>query len=138
LCSSVGFLFLRAPDLAMAQLVVEVVLVVFLVKATLTRKNGVVNGGKNRLKIMVVLSVITAFVAAGYYIIQGSPIFGKPLFRISQTYLSEQGALGGVTNVVAAVMLDYRVLDTVGAMIVFFAAVIGVLAIAENSGESKP
>jgi hypothetical protein len=40
--------------------------------------------------------------------------------------------------VVAAVMLDYRVLDTVGAMIVFFAAVIGVLAIAENSGESKP
>ncbi len=137
LCSSVGFLFLRAPDLAMAQLVVEIVLVVFLIRATLGGKNTSANGGKNKLKILVVLGFIAAFVAAGYYIIQGSPIFGKPLFRISQTYISEQGVLGGVTNVVAGIMLDYRVLDTVGAMIVFFAAVIGVLAIAENNGDHK-
>lgn len=132
LCLSAAFLLLKAPDLAMTQLIVEIVLIIILVRATGFTDSRAPKVQRDYGIIFSVLGGLSVFLLAAGYLIAKLPIFGKPLMRISRTYLIETLSQTKAANIVAAITLDYRVFDTFLAMISLFAAVIAIMTISRK------
>ncbi|MFH1283174.1 MAG: hydrogen gas-evolving membrane-bound hydrogenase subunit E [bacterium] len=137
LALSVAFLILQAPDLAIAQLVVEIIVVVILIRATVRRDDTTLVGTKEWIPgiIGVVFSVVFLFVA--YLAIKELPSFGDPIMRVSENYLIKGLQATGAANLVTAVLLDFRAFDTLGEATILFCAVIGVLAVVRRVGRKK-
>ena len=136
-CLSAEFLLLKAPDLAMAQLIVEIVLIIFLIRATWTSDARSVNGKREYGFFVCVIAGIFMFLSQAAYVIENIPIFGKPLMRISRTYLSEAIVQTKTYNVVSAITLGYRSFDTFLAMLGLFSAVIAIMAISRKMDDQK-
>ncbi|MDH5662085.1 MAG: DUF4040 domain-containing protein [Elusimicrobiota bacterium] len=134
---SVAFLILKAPDLAITQLVVEILCLIILIRATIKRDIPPVNRRKEVMGSIIVLLFIGGFLFFAYRALQDLPSFGHPIMRVSQNYLAEGLKKTGATNLVASVILDFRAYDTLGEATVLFTAVIGVLAILRRIGRKK-
>ncbi|MBU1043521.1 MAG: DUF4040 domain-containing protein [Candidatus Omnitrophica bacterium] len=137
LCLSAAFLLLKAPDLAMTQLIVEIVLVIILVRATIFTDSRVQQTKRNYANFIAVLISISFFLGASGYVIAKLPIFGKPLMRISRTYLSEALSQASVNNVVAAITLDYRIFDTFLALVALFTCLIAIMALSRAKSKEQ-
>jgi multisubunit Na+/H+ antiporter MnhB subunit len=133
LCLSAAFLILKAPDLAMAQLIVEIVLIILLIRATGKKDAKVFNGKREYGYFVCVIAGIFMFLSQAAYVIEKLPIFGKPLMRISRTYLTEALIETKAANVVSAITLGYRSFDTFLAMVCLFSAVIAIMAISAKA-----
>ncbi len=131
-CLSAAFLLLKAPDLAMTQLIVEIVLVIILVRATIYTDSRVHRTKRNYGIFVCVLISIVLFLGSAAYVIAKLPIFGKPLMRISRAYLSEAFYASNSGNVVAAITLDYRIFDTFVALVALFTAVIAIMTLSRK------
>jgi len=57
--------------------------------------------------------------------------------RVAQTFLTQGLKQTGATNLVSAIVLDYRAYDTLGEATILFTAVIGVLAVMRKVGRKK-
>ena len=57
--------------------------------------------------------------------------------KVAKVYLDQGLVKTGATNLVSAVILDYRAYDTLGEATILFAAVIGVLAVVRKVGRKK-
>ena len=134
---SMAFLVLKAPDVAIVQLVVEILCVILLIRATLRRDLPYTTKGGLFLHTIVVLIFIAVFLAFAIQCLKDLPEFGHPIMRVAQTYLNNGLANTGATNIVASVILDYRAYDTLGEATILFTAVIGVLAIMREIGRKK-
>jgi len=139
---SIAFLFLRAPDLAIVQIAVEVVLLIFLIRATIGR--DVIPGTGHihwaGLVIICLLSAglfVFAYHAFGSMKAFGSPIIADVQSAPSNKYLAEGLGQTGSANIVTAILLDYRAYDTLGEATVLFAAIIGALAVLRGTARSK-
>lgn len=134
---SVTFLLLKAPDLAIAQLVVEILCLVILIRATIDRDvyDRPVPG--ERARSLIVAVCIGAFLVAAFSALGDLAAFGQPLLRVSGRYLAEGLVKTGAANLVASVVLDYRAYDTLGEATVLFAAVVGALAVLRRRGREK-
>ncbi len=131
------FLVLKAPDLAITQLVVEVLCLIILIRATIRRDLPFSTSGRWCFNALVTVIFIIVFLALSYIAFKDLPEFGYPIMRVANVYL-EQGLLKtGATNLVSAVILDYRAYDTLGEATILFAAVIGVLAVVRKVGRKK-
>ncbi len=131
------FLVLKAPDLAITQLVVEVLCLIILIRATIRRDLPFSTSGRWFFNTLVTVIFIIVFLALSYIAFKDLPEFGYPIMRVANVYL-EQGLLKtGATNLVSAVILDYRAYDTLGEATILFAAVIGVLAVVRKVGRKK-
>ncbi|MFH1459058.1 MAG: hydrogenase subunit MbhD domain-containing protein [Candidatus Omnitrophota bacterium] len=135
LCLSVGFLLLKAPDLAITQLIVEIVLVTILLRATLTQDQHCFKNKRDFYKLFLVILLISLFLSAAYVVINDLPIFGKPLMRASETYLMQELKNKKVTNLVCLINLKYMILDTFGAMVTLFSCVISVILLSRKNPE---
>jgi multicomponent Na+:H+ antiporter subunit A len=62
------------------------------------------------------------------------PPFGHPLPTASTEIINTALAKTGSPNVVAAILLDFRVYDTLGILAVIFCAVLGVQAVLRKKG----
>ncbi|MBN2533471.1 MAG: DUF4040 domain-containing protein [Spirochaetales bacterium] len=131
---SISFLFLAAPDLAIVQIAVEVLLLIFLIRATLGREivseKGAVTIPLRLLSIFIVL-VILGF---GIIAFRNLPEFGKPVFSLvpeapSNSYIQHGLKETGSANIITAVILDYRGYDTLGEATVLFTSLLGALVI---------
>jgi multisubunit Na+/H+ antiporter MnhB subunit len=134
LAQSLGFLVLKAPDLAIVQLVVEILSLVILLRATIHR--GVLGSPerRDRFPTFVALALCAIILAAAYPVLHALPAFGDPLMNVSRNYI-EKGVTGtGAANLVSSVVLDYRAYDTLGEAVVLFTAVIGALAVLRTVG----
>ena len=129
ICLSICFIMLKAPDLAMTQLIVEIMLVIILIRATISKDIRFTTGKREYGIFFVVFVGIFVFIKFADKVIDNLPIFGKPLLWVSQVYIAEAIKVNGIVNIVSKISLDYRLFDTFGAMMGLFAAVIGVLAI---------
>lgn len=138
LALSIVFLILKAPDLAITQLVVEILCLIILIRATLKRDLPFSTSGRWFLNTFITVCFIAAFLIVAARALRDLPPFGYPIMRVAGTYLKEGVAQTGATNIVAAIILDYRAYDTLGEATVLFTAVIGVLAIARKIGRKKP
>ncbi len=134
---SVAFLILKAPDLAITQLVVEILCLILLIRATIKRDIPSLNRGTDYARLISALIFVLVFLYFGYFALKGLPPFGKPYLNVSQTYLNEGLKRTGAANLVAAVILDFRGYDTFGEATVLFTAVIGVIVVLRKIGRIK-
>ncbi len=131
---SLAFLFLKAPDLAITQLVVEILCLIILIRATLRRDLPFSTSGRWYFNTTVTFVFLGAFLFLSYFILKELPSFGQPLMRVSEFYLNQGKNLTKATNLVTSIILNFRAYDTLGEATVLFTAVIGVLAVVRKIG----
>ena len=132
--ASIMFLFLRAPDIAITQIVVEVLGLIILIRACLSRELTFISGPREFFGVVVSAVIIFVIFLAGMKVLGTLPDFGAAIFAeapaaASQTYISQGLAKTGAANLVASVILDFRAYDTLGEATVLFTAIIGATAI---------
>jgi len=131
---SLMFLFLRAPDIAITQVVVEVLGLIILIRATIARDVTLISGDREFFGTVVSVVILFVIFLAGMQVFATLPQFGAPIFArlpqaASQAYVREGLSDTGATNVVTSVYLDYRAYDTLGEATVLFTAIVGATVI---------
>jgi len=134
---SIVFLILKAPDVAITQLVVEILCLIILIRATLKKDLPFSTSGRWVLNTVITIGFIAIFLIAAMKCLRELPEFGYPTMKVASTYLKEGLSETGATNLVGSVLLDYRAYDTLGEVTILFTAVIGVLAIVRRVGRKK-
>jgi multisubunit Na+/H+ antiporter MnhB subunit len=138
--ASIMFLFLRAPDIAITQIVVEVLGLIILIRACISRELIFISGPREFFAVVVSVVIVFAIFLAGIKILDTLPDFGKPAFvaaaenpkipePAAQDYIKDGLAETGAANLVASVILDFRAYDTLGEATVLFTAIIGATVI---------
>ena len=134
---SIVFLILKAPDVAITQLVVEILCLIILIRATLKKDLPFSTSGRWFLNTLITIVFIAAFLFVATKSLSELPEFGYPAMRVTDTYLEEGLYKTGAANLVSSVILDFRAYDTLGEATVLFTAVIGVLAIVRRIGRKE-
>ncbi len=137
LALSIVFLILKAPDVAITQLVVEILALIILIRATLKKDLPFSTTGRWFLNTLITACFIVLFMAVAMKCLKDLPEFGYPAMRVAKTYLAEGLPKTGAVNLVSSVILDFRAYDTLGEATILFTAVIGVLAIVRRIGRKK-
>jgi len=137
LALSITFLILKAPDVAITQLVVEILALIILIRATLKKDLPFSTTGRWFLNTFITIGFIGLFLIFALNALKDLPAFGYPIMRVAGTYLKQGLEATGATNLVASVILDYRAYDTLGEATILFTAVVGVLALMRKVGRKK-
>jgi multisubunit Na+/H+ antiporter MnhB subunit len=135
---SILFLMLGAPDIAITQVVVEVIVVTVLIRAAGKTGRTEPRGPRRDLAALAVGGV--ALVACLVFLLVGFaalPAFGSAPPPLAIWYLTHAPTMTGATNVVTAILLDYRAFDTLGEATVILCAIVGVLAILRRPAKSE-
>lgn len=137
---AIVFLLLQAPDLAIVQIVVEVLTVVFFAAVVLrtTSTDSTIARGPASIPVLP----LTAFAVFSILLLgvalralpEIAVFWGNPVMRVADEYIRTGLQRTGAANLVAAIILDFRGYDTLGEATVLFAAVIGVLVIVRRVG----
>lgn len=127
---SLMFLFLCAPDIAITQIVVEVLGLIILIRATISRDLTAISGEREFFGVVVSVAIIAVIFLAGIRVLDVLPRLGTPIFTLvpgaaSQTYIGQGLKLTGAANLVSGVILDFRAYDTLGETAVLFTSIIG-------------
>ncbi len=139
---SLMFLFLRAPDIAITQIVVEVLGLVILIRATISRDRTFITGDREFFGTVVSFVVILLIFLAGMQVFTTLPGFGSPAFTqlpgaASQTYLAQGQQKTGAANLVTSIILDFRAYDTLGEASVLFTSIIGATVILRKTARKE-
>jgi multisubunit Na+/H+ antiporter MnhB subunit len=139
--SSVAFLLLSAPDLALTQIVVEVLTLVILIRATIGREVRTVAGGRETLGMAFAGALVLLLLVFAVGVMSVLPEFGVPaISRVGDApaalYLERGLGETGSANIVTAVLLDFRAYDTLGEATVLFTAIVGAMALLRR--KSRP
>jgi len=139
---SIGFLFLGAPDIAITQLVVEILCLIILIRATISRDLTAVSGDREFFGLTVTIAAVLMVAIVGVTVFAEFPEFGVPVMdRIqeapSNVYLSQGLQKTGAANIVTAILLDFRAYDTLGEATVLFCAILGALTILRRKARKK-
>ncbi len=132
--ASLMFLFLRAPDIAITQIVVEVFGLIILIRACISRDLTFISGDREFFGTVVSIVIIFVIFLAGMKAFETLPDFGTAVFAqapeaASQAYIAEGLQKTGAANLVASVILDFRAYDTLGEATVLFTTIIGAIVI---------
>ena len=134
------FLILQAPDLAIVQIIIETLTLVILIAAVLktTRYDIVEPFGLRKIFLCGSgLIFIVIFLLAATKAFSDLPKFGNPVLRMAAYYIENGINLTGASNLVAAVILDFRGYDTLGEATVLFASVAGIVAVLRKVGRKQ-
>jgi len=134
---SITFLILKAPDVAITQLVVEILCLIILIRATLKKDIPFSTAGRWFLNTLITMCFVALFLTIAWRCFQDLPGFGYPIMHVARSYLDHGMLKTGATNIVSSVILDFRAYDTLGEATILFTAVIGVLAIVRRVGRKK-
>jgi len=134
---SLQFLLLKAPDLAITQLVVEILSLIILIKATVGTGIPIKKEKMSLAYLCFGVLFIVIFLGLGLKAVKELPAFGYPLMKMGSQYIAEAVKRTGATNIVAAIILDFRGYDTLGEATILFTSVIGVLAVLRKTGKIK-
>lgn len=134
---SMAFLVLKAPDLAIMQLVVEILSLIILIRATIHKDLPFSTSGRWVFNTISTLLFVVTFLWCARLAIGMLPAFGDPLMRVSSGYIAESRAVTGNENIISSITLNFRALDTLGEATALFCAIVGVLAIARRVSSSK-
>lgn len=131
---SMVFLILKAPDLAITQLVVEILCLIILIRATIKKDLPLIRDGRWFFNTVSTLLFIACFLLFAYFALKELPQFGQPIMRVAKDYIEQGLKKTGAANIVAAIILDFRGYDTLGEATILFTAVMGVLAVMRKIG----
>ena len=134
-------LLLRAPDLAIVQMVVEVLCVAVLIRAVIQRRDTTHETPKDTFALGAVVLCLGLLLAACYACFAHLNAFGAPLFgggsTMADQYVAQSFAMTRAANCVTSVLLDFRAYDTLGEATVIFAAVVGAYAVLRKVGRMR-
>ncbi|MBN2069888.1 MAG: DUF4040 domain-containing protein [Candidatus Krumholzibacteriota bacterium] len=128
------FLMLGAPDIAITQVVVEILILVILIRATISTDNTSIERHRDTLPMVVSLIFFGLFLLFSYFAVHDLPVFGHPVMKVSSRYLETGIRDTGATNIVTAVLLDFRAYDTIGEATVLFVSIVGAFVILRRQG----
>ena len=131
-----AFLVLKAPDLAIMQLVVEILSLIILIRATIRRNLPFSISGRWVFNTLATVSFIVVFLTLAYFALRSLPAFGNAAMKVSRFYIEDIMKTGS-ENVVSAIIVNFRAYDTLGEIAILFTAIVGVLAIARRVGYTK-
>jgi multicomponent Na+:H+ antiporter subunit B len=137
LAQSLAFLVLKAPDLAIVQLVVEILSLVILLRVTIHKGELEPERRIDVFPLLCGVALPVLILVLMYGAIRELPAFGAPLMRVARHYVENGLAETGAANLVSGVILDYRAYDTLGEAVVLFTAVCGVVAVMRRMGRKK-
>lgn len=132
------FLLLRAPDLAIVQIVVETISLVIMVAVVLdsTREEPFrkpdAQGYVNIVIAVMVLCVVFIMLKMATSSLDE---FGKGSLRMAKNYIEGAASKTGSANLVTGVVFDFRGYDTLGEATVLVTAVLGVITILRIKGK---
>jgi multisubunit Na+/H+ antiporter MnhB subunit len=140
--ASILFLLLRAPDIAMTQIVIEILGLIILIRATISRDLTFISGDREFFKTIASIVVVVVICIVGVFSLHSMPKFGEPIFAdsddsASQTYIKDGLEKTGAPNIVSSVILDFRAYDTLGEATVLFTSIIGVTVIMRTRSRKK-
>jgi multisubunit Na+/H+ antiporter MnhB subunit len=136
--ANVMFLALGAPDVAMVQAVVEIVVLVVLIRATVGRDVETTSGVRETFGLAAAIVLLSIFAVFAVLSVASGPDpleLGRTGMMANRespsrtTYLPEALEETGAPSAVAAVLLDYRAYDTLGEATVLFASLIGAIVL---------
>ncbi len=132
------FLLLRAPDLAITQLVVEILVLIMLIRATVKMERPSESTLRARWGYVVcMLGFAGVFLWFAHTALSGLPPFGEPLMMAGSYYIDNSLEMTGAANVVTAILLDFRAYDTLGEVTVLFTSLFGAAAVLRKIGRKK-
>lgn len=139
----IAFFYMRAPDVAIVPIAVEVLILVILIRATLRVGLRTFIGNRDFFGMMVTMAMLAVIFLAGIRVFDSLPSFGHPVMqRIadapSRLYIANGLKETGAANIVTAVLLDYRAYDTLGEATVLFTAIMGAIAVIRKKARKKP
>jgi multisubunit Na+/H+ antiporter MnhB subunit len=134
---SLAFLILKAPDLAITQLVVEILCLIILIRATIKKDMPLIRDGRWLFNTFSTLLFVALFLTFAWFALKELPYFGEPVMRVAREYIERGLEKTGAANLVAAIILDFRGYDTLGEATILFTAVMGVLAVIRRVGRIK-
>jgi multisubunit Na+/H+ antiporter MnhB subunit len=134
---SILFLFLGAPDLAITQVVVEILILIILIRGTIRLDNTAIEKYRDTFAMVSSLIFFGLFLTFAYVAYKSLPEFGHPLMRVSREYLQHGVVKTGAPNIVMSVILDYRAYDTLGEATVLFTSIVGAFVILRRRGRKK-
>jgi multisubunit Na+/H+ antiporter MnhB subunit len=134
---SIAFLMLGAPDIAITQVVVEILILVILIRATITVDNTAIDAHWDTFAVVSSLIFFGLFLVFAFLAVQDLPRFGHPIMKVSQQYLETALQKTGAANVVSSVVLDFRGLDTLGEATVLFVSILGAFVILRRHGRKR-
>ncbi len=123
--------------MAITQLVVEILCLIILIRATIKRDLPLVIEGRWIFNTVSTLVFIAVFLFFAYTALKELPLFGSPIMAVVKKYLEEGVSKTGAVNLVTAVILDFRAYDTLGEATVLFTSVIGIMAVLRRVGRKK-
>ncbi len=131
---SIAFLLLGAPDIAITQVVVEILCLVILIRATISRDVTAISGYRELFTVVTGVTFVILIVLFGVRMFADFPAFGSSVMQRfgdapSSTYIREGVTKTGAPNLVTAVLLDFRAYDTLGEASILFGSIMGALAI---------
>lgn len=132
------FLLLRAPDLAIVQIVVETISLVIMVAVVLDSSREEPFSRPDRQDYVNVISVIIILLVLFYFFRLASGTLdrmGEGSLRMAKSYIEGAASKTGSTNLVTGVIFDFRGYDTLGEATVLVTAVIGVLTVLRIKGK---
>jgi multisubunit Na+/H+ antiporter MnhB subunit len=132
---SLMFLFLGAPDIAITQVIVEVLSLIILIRTTIFVDNRQIEKKTDSFATITGLLFLGFLIMAAIWAFEDMTPFGEPLMRVSRQYLSCSATETGAWNSVAGIILDYRGYDTLGEAMVIFVSILGAFAILRRRGK---
>lgn len=131
---AVVFLAMGAPDVAIVQVVVEVLTLIILIRATIRHDVTSFTEGTEFFSLLVGLVLLFVLFLFSLEAVRALPPLGTPVMDAvtsapSHHYLEHGLRETGSANIVTAILLDYRAYDTLGGATVLFASVLGALAV---------
>ncbi|HUW92066.1 MAG TPA: hydrogen gas-evolving membrane-bound hydrogenase subunit E [Bacteroidales bacterium] len=132
------FLLLKAPDLAIVQIVVETITLIIMVAVVLDSSREEAFNRLDNQGIVTAITGILILVVLFYFLkISASSLdqFGEGTLRMSKAYIEGAAGKTGSANLVTGVVFDFRGYDTLGEATVLVTAVLGVLTVLRIKGK---
>jgi multicomponent Na+:H+ antiporter subunit A len=132
------FLLLKAPDLAIVQIVVETITLVIMVAVVLDSTRKEVDFKLDRRTILNTISAFVVFAALFYFYllaVRNLDPLGTHTLRMSEAYVKGAVEKTGSVNLVTGVLFDFRAYDTLGEAVILYTAALGVLTLLRIKGK---
>lgn len=132
------FLLLKAPDLAIVQIVIETITLVIMIAVVLdsTRKELQFHyDRRTQLNMILGLLIFAALFVFFMNAIESLDPLGEHTLRMADSYVNGAVEKTGSINLVTGVLFDFRAYDTMGEAVILYAAALGTLTLLRLKGK---
>jgi len=132
------FMLLKAPDLAIVQIVIETTTLVIMVAVILDSSRKELEVLFDRRSILTMIIGFIAFAGMFYFFmnaIESLDPFGMHSLRMADSYVNGAVESTGSVNLVTGVLFDFRAYDTMGEAVILYTAALGTLTLLRIKGK---